>query len=88
MLLDSSKLFFPYWMSGIRLSNNILLQVVTYQDSDGDPALLVELSAPSGAVDYYATMPAGVGTAGRAVSWNPKTGEIAARTNSGVISWI
>lgn len=88
VLLDSSKLFFPYWMSGIRLSNNILLQVVTYQDSDGDPALLVELSAPSGAVDYYATMPAGVGTAGRAVSWNPKTGEIAARTNSGVISWI
>lgn len=88
VLLDSSKLFFPYWMSGIRLSNNILLQVVIYQDSEGDPALLVELSAPSGAVDYYATMPAGVGTAGRAVSWNPKTGEIAARTNSGVISWI
>jgi hypothetical protein len=86
--LNSEKLFTPYSTPFNRLSNNVLMQVVTYQDSDGDPALLVELSAPSGPVDYYATMPAGVGTAGRAVSWNPKTGEIAARTNSGVISWI
>jgi len=85
---NRSTAFWPYWIWSHRLSNNVIAQVVQYQDYDGDPVQATELSTPSGAVDYYATMPAGVATNGRAVSWNPKTGEIAARTNSGRISWI
>ena len=88
LYLVTEKLFWPWSTWYMRLSNNVIAQVVQYQDYDGDPAQATELSTPAGAVDYYATMPAGVATNGRAVSWNPKTGEIAARTNSGRISWI
>jgi len=69
-------------------AGHLIAQVIQYQDYDGDPAMITELSAPSGAVDYYATMPSGIATNGRAASWNPKTGQIAARTNSARISWI
>jgi hypothetical protein len=88
LYLNTSDVFYPWSMTYYRLSNNCLVQIITYQDYDGDAAQATELSTPSGAVDYYATMPAGVATNGRAVSWNPKTGEVAARTNSGRISWI
>jgi hypothetical protein len=88
LYLDMSKRFWPWSSWYVRLSNNLIAQVIQYQDYDGDPAMITELSAPSGAVDYYATMPSGIATNGRAASWNPKTGQIAARTNSARISWI
>lgn len=85
--INRENAFWPFYIRTHRLSNNVILQFVVFQNYEAEAEMLVELSTPSGAVDYYATMPAGVGTAGRAVSWNPKTGEIAARANSGRISW-
>jgi len=81
-----------------RVTNNVLLQNVEYFGVDttgfGRPLIRVlEFSTPSAAYDYQAIMP-GNPSNRRYASWNPRTEQIAARSNPlsgaavGPITWI
>ena len=73
-----------------RITNNVLLTILGYAGVDagfGRPIIyLVEFSTPSAAFDYVTVMPSGTST-GRYATWNPKTGQLAAR-KTGPITWV
>lgn len=80
-----------------RVTNNVLLQTVQYYGPDagfGRPLVTVlEFSAPNAAWEYSTIMP-GNASNRRYASWNPRTEQIAARSNPlsgsavGPITWI